>query len=130
MWLSPLFNDFDGCMLWAAAALCFLGFFLAGELTARTENIFELDTTPTFAAVDNVQDPSTIQIHLKASKTDPFLKGVDVYVRLRYNDLCLIRAMVTYLSCRGGHSDTLFQFRDQKYLTRSHFVVRMREALH
>ena len=53
-------------------------------------------------AFNDREQPSILRVHLKASKTDPFRLGVDVFVGRTGNDLCPITAMVRYLSMRGG----------------------------
>ena len=130
-WLSNRLNSFDGRMLWAAASLCFFGFFKVGELTMQSETSFDLSANLSFAdvAVDDCKNPTLLQIHLKASKTDPFRSGVNVFVGESGNELCPIRAMTEYLSQRGGQSGPLFCFRNGRYLTRSRFVDQVREAL-
>ena len=54
---------------------------------------------------------------------DPFRPGSG-------NDLCPIAAVMRYLSQRGGQPGLLFYFKDGRFLTRSHFVDRVRDALH
>ena len=73
VWLATAFEDFDGHMLWAVASMCFFGFFRAGELTSLAEGQYDPNTIHTFTdiAVDDKNDPKMIQVHLKASKTDP-----------------------------------------------------------
>ena len=130
--MSRAFNSFDGAMLWAAASLCFFGFFRAGELTVQSDRAFDPSTDLSFTdiAVDDLKSPTLLQIHLKASKTDHFRSGVDVFVRKSGNDLCPIAAMTCYLSQRGGQPGPLFYFKDGRFLTRSHFVDCVRDALH
>ena len=131
VWLSPAFDAFDGCMLWAVASVCFFGFFRAGELTSPSESQYDPSTHLTLAdiAVDDKNSPSVIQIHLKASKTDPFRVGVDVFVGRAGNVLCPVQAMTGYLGHRGGGTGPLFHFKNGKYLTRSTFVANVRNTL-
>lgn len=131
VWLASTFDDFDGCMLWAVASVCFFGIFRAGELTSPTESQYDSNTHLTFSdiAVDDKLSPSTLQIHLKASKTDPFRLGVDVFIGKAGNGLCPVRAMTEYLSRRGGSTGPLFHFKNGKFLTRCAFVARVRDAM-
>ncbi len=62
----------------------------------RSEAPTDLSGPPSFSK------PSLLQIHLKPSKTDPFRKGVDVFIGSSGDDLCPVRAMATYLAARGG----------------------------
>lgn len=108
-------------MLWAAATLCFFGFLRAGEITVPSDKGYDHTALLSFSdiAVDNMANPSIMQVHIKASKTDPFWKGVSIYVGRTGNDLCPIAAMLTYLSIRGGDAGQLFHFRDGRPLTRN-----------
>ena len=59
-------------MLWAAAVLCFFGFFRAGELTLSSQNAYDSNKHLSWGdvAIDNPQCPKTLKIRLKSSKTD------------------------------------------------------------
>ena len=121
----------DNKMLWAACTLCFFGFFRVGELMSSSTSSYDPETQLTFRdiAIDNVKSPTLLQVHLKASKTDPFREGVDVYVGKSGNDICPISAMSAYLSSRGGQDGPLFLFEDGTFLTKDRFVSAVREAL-
>ena len=71
-----------------------------------------------------------MQIQIKASKTDPFRKGVDIYLGRTHNDLCPIAAMMAYLSLRGDSPGPLFHFKNGKVLTRERLVDKLRDTLH
>ena len=121
----------DNKMLWAACTLCFFGFFRVGELMSSSTSSYDPETQLTFRdiAIDNVKSPTLLQVHLKASKTDPFREGVDVYVGKSGNDIYPISAMSVYLSSRGGQDGPLFLFEDGTFLTKDRFVSAVREAL-
>ena len=101
----------DGRMLWAAAILCFCGFLRSGEVTIPTESVFDEATHLTFSdlAVDQLHSPTMLKVHLKASKTDPFQAGVDVYVGKTGTTLCPVTATLAYL---GSGAGPLFCFSD------------------
>ena len=123
-WLTGNNMDaYDVAMLWAACSLCFFGFFRSGELISPSDLLFQ------DIAFNDIGKPSIMQVHLKASKTDPFRTGVDVYVGKTNNDLCPLTAMVHYLSMRGGGDGPLFVYRNGRFLTRESLVVRIRDAL-
>ena len=79
--------------------MCFCGFLRSGEITIPTEAAFDEATHLTFSdlAVDEVQAPKVLKVHLKASKTDPFRAGVDVCVGKTGTNLCPVGAMLDYL---------------------------------
>ena len=82
----------------------------------------------TFAdvVVNDRDNPTILQVHLKTSKTDPFRSGVDVFVRKTGNDLCPVTAMVNYLGRRGSRDGALFAYEDGRCPTRENLVVRLR----
>ena len=80
-------------------------------------------------AIDNAEAPSTVKIRIKASKTDQFRKGVDIYLGRTHNPLCLVEALLAYIAKRGKEQGMLFRFEDGQLLTKERFVVRVREAL-
>ncbi len=85
---------FDQSMLWAAATACFFGFFRAGELTVPSDAAYDPTVHLNFEdiAMDSLTRPSGLQVRLKVSKTDPFRKGVDVFIGSSGDDLCPVRA--------------------------------------
>ena len=118
-------------MLWAAATLCFFGFLRSGEVTVPADNAFDPSTHITFndLSVDDPSNPRVVKLRLKASKTDPFRKGVDIVVGRTDNKLCPVSAMMAYLAIRGNHAGFLFKFQDSRLLTKTRFVDYIREEL-
>ena len=124
-------TNFDCIMLWAASTLCFFGFFRSGEITTMSDSSYDPRSHLSLddIAVDNPAAPSILQVHLKVSKTDPFRKGIDVYIGRTNNDLCPVAAMMAYLAVRGNTPGALFRFKDGRLLSRFRFVERIRAAL-
>ena len=115
-------DDTDVLMLWAATTMCFFGFMRAGELTVPTQGTFDPSAHLSFrdVAFDDPANPSVMEVRIKASKTDPFRKGVNLYPGRTHNDLCLIVAMLAYLARRGGRDGPLFRFNNGQPVTASH----------
>ena len=124
-------TSFDNIMLWAASCLCFFGFLRAGELTVPTEAEYDAGVHLNFAdvAVDSKCNPSLLRVHIKASKTHPFRKGIYIFIGSTENDFCPVKAMLAYLARRGPKAGLLFQFEDGRYLTRDRFVRRVKSVL-
>ena len=80
-------------------------------------------------SVDNINDPQIVKLHLKASKTDPFRRGVEVVVGRTYNNLCPVTAMLAYLAMRGSTPGLLFRFQDGRLLSKQRFIAQIRQAL-
>ena len=78
-------------------------------------------------------DPScastTVQVNIKASKTDPFRKGVATLIGRTNNDLCPVSASAAYITIRGSNEGPFFLLQYQAPLTREHFVKMTRDKL-
>ena len=124
-------ENFDNVMMWAACCICYFGFLRAGEITVPTDAAYDEGQHLNFAdvAVDSVLHPQILKVRIKASKTDPFRQGVDIYVGSTANELCPVSAMLAYLARRGNGKGMLFRFEDGKLLTRERFVSRVKAAL-
>ena len=124
-------DSFNGKMLWAAASLCFLGFFRAGEITIPSDSSFDEGAHLCFGdvSVNSVQCPQIIRVHLKASKTDPFRVGIDIFVGKTENELCPVTAVLSYMVARGAGPGPFFRFQDGKPLTRMRFVSKVKDSL-
>ena len=128
---EPTGSQWDAKMLWAACCLCFFAFLRVGEMTAPSDHGFD----PTVhlgvgdIAIDNPDCPSMLRIKIKQSKTDPFRKGVDLFVGRTVSSLCPVAAMLDYLMARGMEPGALFRFRDGRLLTRQRFASAVRDCL-
>jgi len=76
----PYHKDSDILMLWAAATVCFFGFFRVGEITWPTITCFDVMKHLAWGdmAIDCTENLQALKIHLKKSKMDQLEKGVDV----------------------------------------------------
>lgn len=121
----------DKVMLWAATMLCFFGFLRSGEVGIPSEKAFDegVHLTIRDVQVDSVENPQSVQVRIKASKTDPFRQGVLVYVGRTDKPLCPVAAILAYLVVRGKRPGPLFTFADGKPLVRLRFVAEIRQAL-
>ena len=97
-------GDQDVFMIWAAAIMCFFGFFRAGEITTPTLTFYDPRKHLAWADVtmDDPINPSTLRIRLKFSKTDQFGKGADVYLGKTGCRLCPIAGILAYMVSRGS----------------------------
>ena len=121
----------DNIMLWAASCLCFFGFMRAGEVTIPSESSYDPGVHLNFGdiAIDDPAKPTLLRIRLKASKTDPFRRGVDVFVGRTDSDLCPVAAMLSFLASRGSQPGFLFKFQDGHLLTKASFIDQVRKAM-
>ena len=118
-------------MLWAACCMCFFGFLRSVEVTVPSAkeydpggHLSEGDMT-----LDIVSAPTLVQVRIKVSKTDPFRKGVVVYLGRTDNDLCPVGAVAAYLAVRCREPGPFFKFAKGAPLSRTVLVSRMKTAL-
>ena len=118
----------DHVMLWAAVTL---SFFRSGEVTVPSDSAFDPSAHLTFedVSVDQITDPRVLKVHLKTSRTDPFRKGVDVFVGKTGNELCPVATMLSYLTQRSAKPGFLFQYADGRLLTKPGLVDELWKVL-
>ena len=103
-------HDHNNIMLWAACTTCFFGFLRSGEIAAPTARTFDPTSHLTVhnITVDNASRPQVVRVHIKASKTDPFRKGVHVFLGRTEDPLCPVAALLAYMAIRGRAPGPLF----------------------
>ena len=103
----------------------------SGELTIPSAKSYDEGAHLSFqdVLVDSVHNPRILRVHLKASKTDPFRVGVNVYVGTTGTALCPVTAVLHYMVTRGPGPGPFFKLEDGSPLTREKFVVKVKEAL-
>ena len=86
-------------MLWAASALYFFTFLRVGEMTVPGYTAFDpaKHLGMVDIAVDCAQKPQVLRVSIKQSKTDLFLKGVDLFIGCVNSPLYPVAAMMNYL---------------------------------
>ena len=120
-------------MLWAACCTCFFGFLRSDEATVPTQASYDPDVHLSISdiSLDSSVNPCTIIVRVKASKTDLFRTGVDVYLGRTDRDLCNcpVSALLAYIALRGLNPGPLFRFKDRSPLTRDALVREFHAAL-
>jgi len=74
--------SYNNIMLWVACCLAFFGFLRVGEFTIPAKGSYNKSSHLSLSdiAVDKHDNPQLLHITIKQSKTDPFCKGVKVYL--------------------------------------------------
>ena len=131
---SELYKEptkWNNIMLWAACCTCFFGFLRSGEITVPSQKEYDSSAHLSNGDVtfDSQHTPSMAQINIKASKTDPFRKGVTICVGRTNNDLCPVAALAAYTTIRGSNEGPFFVLENQTPLTREQFVKMTKEKL-
>ena len=121
----------DTSMLWAAATMCFFGFLRAGEVVTSGNRVFDPASNLAYGDVrlDNRSPPQFLEVRIKASKTDPFRRGVSVYLGSSGSDLCPVAAVLDYMIRRGKAEGPFYTYANGDYLSRDRFVRDVRLAL-
>ena len=89
----------DVSMLWAASTMCFFGFLRAGEVVTPSNSSFDpsVHLAVTDVSVDSHSTPAYLAVNIKASKTNPFRRGVTIYLGRTHSQICLVVATLRYL---------------------------------
>ncbi len=93
----------DKEMLWAASCLGFFAFLRVGEMTVPSDSGYDpsVHLSVGEVAIDHPRVPSMARICIKQSKTDPFRKGISLFVGRTASALCPVAALLGYLQVRG-----------------------------
>ena len=122
--LSAEPHSYDNILIWAACCLAFFGFLRVSEFTIPNDTNYdsECHLSPSDISVDNRDYPQLLKVTIKQSKTDPFRKGVDLYLGATNGELCPVKALLPYLAIRPERANSpLFIFKDGRPLTRQRF---------
>lgn len=124
-------SDFNNIMIWAACCLCYFGFLRSGEVCVPSREGYDAGAHLSYGdiAIDSRSKPTLLAVTIKASKTDPFRKGVQIFIGRTDSELCPIAAVLPYLAIRGTTAGPLFRFANGTPLTRDAFVKEVRRAL-
>ena len=121
--------SFDKVMLWAAFCLGFFGFLRSGEFTSPSQNPNECVLSVSDVSIDSRQCPQVLTVFLRRSKTDQFGAGSYIHLGQTSTPLCLVAAVLAYLSIRPSTPGPLFIFHDGTPLSRIQLISHLRHAL-
>lgn len=122
-------SPYDARLLWAACCLGYFGFLRAGEFTVTNSSSAASIIQISDVAVDSLSSPSILRVFLKRAKSDPFGKGIEIYLGKTGLPLCPVTAVLNFMKIRRAGDGPLFMFEDGTPLSRSVFVKRVRSAL-
>ena len=129
--LSNQPHSYFNIMIWAACCLAFFGFLRVSEFTIPADDQYDESCHLSFnsVSVDSRDNPQQLRISIKQSKTDPFRKGVDMFLRATGDNICPVRGILPYLAARGDHKGPLFVFKDGRSLTHLRFSTALNSLL-
>ena len=118
-------------MPWAACCKCFFAFLWVRKMIVPSSGSFDptVHLSERDVAIDNNRKPSAVRIGLKQLKTDPFRKGINLYVGKTSGLLCPVAALLHYLRICGTEPGPLFRLKDGYPLTRARFATEVRVVL-
>ncbi|XP_065884053.1 uncharacterized protein [Dysidea avara] len=124
-------NRKKAVMLWAAVCMCFFSFLHSGEVVVPTDSGYDKTVHLSYCdvRVDSTVNPQYLEVRIKVSKTDPFRKGVTVYLGRADGDRCPVSAVLAYMVQRGPDKGPFFWFTKDRFLTQEWLVTAMRAAL-
>ena len=107
-------------MLWAAVCTCFFGFLRSGKIVVLSDSEYDPATHLSYGEVrlDNAINPQFLEVTIKASKTNPLRRGVQIYLGRTESDLCPVAATLNYMVQRSNDSRPIFRYSRSKFLTR------------
>ena len=111
--------------------MCFFGFLRAGEIVAYPGSGFDSSIHLSIGdvSVDSRSAPTYLAVSVKASKTDPFRRGVMIYLGRMHDRICPVAATLNYLVVRGTSKGPLFIFGDGTHLTHNNFVLAVHKVV-
>ena len=104
----PRSDPVMGCMHNILFLVCFLQ---SEEITIPGTNAFKYHLSWKDLAIDSQTEPTSLQLILKGSKTDPFRGGVKVIIGQTGDELCPVASMMAYAVVRGHNPGLLFKHR-------------------
>ncbi len=120
-----------GCMLWAAACMCFFGCLRAGEALAPEFGEFDAKAHLAWEDVmlERAASRKCIGLRIKESKTDRQRAGAMVTLHKTGTDICPVESVLRFMVTRGAGPGPFFTDREGVGLTRRVFVEEVRKAL-
>ena len=79
--------------------------------------------------MDSHSNPSTIRVHIRRAKADPFGKGIYIFLGKADGTLCPVTAILSYLAIRPAGEGPLLVRGDRSPLRREQFVQAVKDIL-
>lgn len=124
-------QSYTNIMICAACCIAFFGFLWVSEFTIPSQEQYDQSCYLSLCDVslDNRNHPRMLKVSIKHSKTDPFRRGVYIYLRATDSTLRPLKGILPYLCLRGDHEGPLFIMEDGRGLTRQLFSTALDKLL-
>ena len=123
-----IFGPYVDLLLETACTVAFFGFLRCGEFTSR-DNTYDPAVDLSLRDVFPAPQGQAFILRLKASKTDPFRQGVNIYLHRTGLAVCPWRTLTTYLRVRNilNHTDQdpLFLTPEGGIMSRAWFLKKL-----
>lgn len=121
----------DNKMIWSAICIAFFGFLRISEFTCDNVQRFHSGTLTRddVQFYPNASDPTSVSLNIKASKTDPFRKGINLTIGATGSEICPVRSLNNYLSTVTFSTGPIFMYKNGKPLSRTLFTEEIRNLL-
>ena len=121
-------SELERHLLWAACCLGFFGFLRSGEFTVKDRR---QETPLLFSdmAIDSHIQPSTIRLHIRKAKSDPFGNGIFIFLGRTGCQLCPVTAVLDYMARRPQGEGPLLIWGDRSPLRQDRFVQAVKAIL-
>jgi len=119
----------DRVMLRSAILLAFHGFLRCAEFVSGDHTPFDprFDAARDSVAISWLSGQPTLEFRVKRSKTDPFAKGMTIYIGKARPPYCPVAAMIEYLASSSTSADgPLFRHATGAPLTRKFLTTKVR----
>ena len=80
-------------------------------------------------AINSRSAPTAVRLRLRRAKTDPFGRGIEIYLGVSGTAVCPVAALMRYLAVRPPGDGQLFVWENSRPLTRTTFVTHLRRGL-
>ena len=115
-------------LLWAACCLGYFGFLRSGEFTTTSTSQSAVHVSD--VAIDSHHSPSIVKVTVRQAKTDPFGRGVNIFLGKTGTAVCPVLALLHFMAIRPNIDGPLLVHADGSPLTRDQFVRMVKRALH
>ena len=122
-------DHFSRTMIWAACCTGYFGFMRSGEFTTCRANQGASTIQVSDVATDSHANLTVVRLFLKKAKTDPFGKGIYIYLGKTSSSVCPVSAMLSYLAIHPSSQGPLFIWRDGSPLSQQQLVREVRKVL-
>lgn len=128
---AGVFSPFVDTLMATVCCVAFFGFLRCGEFTCQER--FDSSIHLCIRDVQICAQDACATLLLKSSKTDPFRRGVKIFLHAVPDIICPVAALTHYLKIRRSTGaqpgDPLFIDRENHALTRDYFLTKLKELV-